>query len=169
MRHFRIGSHFFKVNLDNEPPKDHTVFIVPALKPSTEEEEASSIEEAPERTQDSESAPIEDQTPAAAPETPSVQFQGMEGTFTIPPSDSILETAIDNDIPLKYECQSGSCGLDPIRIISGGEYLNEVDDEGEAWTLDEICQLKAGNASGECRLACMTKASGPVVVEIVKK
>lgn len=170
---FRIGPNFFKINLDNEAPQDHTVFNIPPLQPTTSastppaSQTASSPTPAPSASTEEKAAP----KPAAASQNdaPSVKFEGESEAHSIEPSESILELALDNDVSIKYECQSGSCGLDPIRIISGGEYLNEVDDEGEAWTLDEICHLEAGNGNGQCRLACMTKVSGPVVVEVVKK
>ena len=168
---FRIGSNFFRVSQNNDLPKDRTFFIVPPVKPVTHEPQVSEEVATAEPVSQKPLAPPpgkKDQ-PAPPKNEPSVQFQGVNGSFTASSTDSILELAIDNDVPLKYECQSGSCGLDPIRIISGGEHLNAVDDEGEAWTLDEICHLKAGNGPGECRLACMTKVSGPVIVEIVKK
>ena len=164
---FRVGSNFFKISQDTAPPRKHTVFIVP-----TDSQDTSSNGNAPSEHPEEMPARVEQvDAQAIAPTSgePAVTFQGHDDALLMTTSDSILDIAIDNDIPLKYECQSGSCGLDPIRIISGGEYLNEVDDEGEAWTLDEICQLSAGNGPGACRLACMTKVTGPVVVEIVKK
>ena len=65
-------------------------------------------------------------------------------------------------VEIAAECHAGICGSDPIRIISGGENLNEVGG-GESDTLQDICGLKPG----ECRLACVTKPKGPVVVEII--
>ena len=175
---FRIGPNFFKINLDNAPPKDSTVFNVPTPPPQATmiltsspvaEPAAPEAKETPAQPSAPAANPSSGDTAAPAGGEPSVEFKGEGETFTIQPSESILELALDNDVSIKYECQSGSCGLDPIRIISGGEYLNDVDDEGEAWTLDEICHLEAGNEKGKCRLACMTKVSGPVVVEVVKK
>ncbi|MBX2819758.1 MAG: FAD-dependent oxidoreductase [Rhodothermaceae bacterium] len=178
---FRIGPNFFKINMDNQAPKDQTIYNIPA--PSHTQISSAPVAEPKVDSQPPASTPEpvvsevkEAEAPApaveAAPSTngaPSVQFKGESEVHTIEPSESVLELALDNDVSIKYECQSGSCGLDPIRIISGGEHLNDVDDEGEAWTLDEICHLEAGNGNGQCRLACMTKVSGPVVVEVVKK
>ena len=54
------------------------------------------------------------------------------------------------------------CGADLIRIIEGQEYLNEVTDK-------EVKTLKRkGLEPGEYRLACMTKATGPVRIEVVE-
>ena len=175
---FRIGPNFFKINVDNQAPKDHTVFNIPPIQLSTTvstdstSAESSSVLTSQEGLAAQEASLVQEAPAVEMPATngaPSVQFEGESDAHPIELSESILELALDNDVSIKYECQSGSCGLDPIRIISGGEYLNEVDDEGEAWTLDEICHLEAGNENGKCRLACMTKVTGPVVVEVVKK
>jgi ferredoxin len=37
---------------------------------------------------------------------------------------SILEIAIENNIPMKYGCMGGSCGACISKIINGEEYLN---------------------------------------------
>ncbi len=194
---FRIGPHIFRLSLEAELPKDSTTYRIPPSKigpsmkatserkpasdetvavpppapaPSVPKAPAPSIRYAPPSTRDT-GAPSG--TPSAAEPAsngaPSIQFAGVDGTFSLAPSESVLEAARSNDVPLKYECQAGSCGYDPIRIVSGSEYLNEVDDESEEWTLEEICHLEPGNEKGKCRLACMTKVTGPVVVEIVNK
>ena len=97
---------------------------------------------------------------------PSVTFKGKGQTFSIQAGQTLCDAAEDNGIELNAECHAGICGSDPIRIVSGGEFLSPVDGE-EADTLDDICDLEAGNAPGKCRLACMVKVTGPVVVEIV--
>jgi ferredoxin len=53
--------------------------------------------------------------------------------------------------------------MDPIRIISGQEFLNKLSDDEEA-TIED-CQLNPK----ECRMACMVKPSGPVVVDLIQK
>ena len=169
---FRIGPNFFKINLDNQAPKEKTIYNLPALrlahKASSSGAPDSSPVTSPSPGKIADPPPVEDKAPVLNG-APSVQFKGESEVHTIDSTESILELALNNDVSIKYECQSGSCGLDPIRILSGGEHLNDVDDEGEAWTLDEICHLEAGNEVGKCRLACMTKVSGPVVVEVIKK
>ena len=77
--------------------------------------------------------------------------------------EAVIEAA---GIDLQAECHVGICGSDPVRIVSGSEHLGEMGDE-EADTLQSICDLPAGNAPGQCRLACMMHARGPVVVEKV--
>jgi ferredoxin len=104
-------------------------------------------------------------TPAArggAPAGPHVTFQGQGKAGGLEPTDTLLKWADDNEVSIDYECWAGMCGCDAIRIVSGAEFLNEV-------TEKEIKTLKRkGLKPGECRLACMTKTSGPVVVEVVK-
>ena len=61
------------------------------------------------------------------------------------------------------DCHSGICGSDPIRVVSGQENLNPIS-EGERETLEDIC----GVDPDRHRLACVSRPTGPVVVEIVK-
>ena len=79
----------------------------------------------------------------------------------------MCEAAETAGITFDAECRAGICGSDPVRIVSGGAYLNDVGDE-ETDTLDDICGLQPGNSDGKYRLACMLSASGPVVVERVE-
>jgi thioredoxin reductase/ferredoxin len=97
---------------------------------------------------------------------PSVTFQKEGVTVEVPPRKTLCDVAEKNGITLNAECHAGVCGSDPIRIVSGGEFLNKISEE-ESDTLEDICDLTAGNQPGGCRLACMTRATGPVVVEIV--
>ena len=90
-------------------------------------------------------------------------FKGLGKTFVLSPSQTICDAAEQQKIDLNAECHAGICGSDPIRILSGAEHLSALGDE-EADTLEDICGLEPG----PCRLACMVKASGPVVVEIVE-
>ncbi len=80
-------------------------------------------------------------------------------------SGTVLSAARQHNIPINYECESGRCGYDPVRIVTGAEHLNAMDEDDEGWTISEVCKLK----SGEHRLACMLRVKGPVVVQIVEK
>jgi ferredoxin len=52
------------------------------------------------------------------------------------------------------------CGCDVVRVVQGAEHLNEIGDK-------ELKTLKRkGLEPGPYRLACMTRCSGPVVVEV---
>ena len=107
--------------------------------------------------------------PAPAPKAaaakaagPHVTFQGQGKSGALEATDTLLSWADNNEVSIDYECWAGMCGCDAIRIVSGAEFLNEVT-EKETKTLK-----RKGLKPGECRLACMTKTSGPVVVEVVK-
>jgi pSer/pThr/pTyr-binding forkhead associated (FHA) protein/ferredoxin len=99
--------------------------------------------------------------PAQAGE-PAVTFKNFGKTFKVKKGQSVCELAEENQLQISAECHSGICGSDPIRILSGQENLNELG-SGESDTLQDICGLQPG----ECRLACVTKPKGPVVVEII--
>jgi ferredoxin len=55
----------------------------------------------------------------------------------------------------------GMCGCDVVRIVQGGEHLDEP-------SAKEIKTLqRKGLEPGPYRLACVTHASGPITVEVV--
>lgn len=93
---------------------------------------------------------------------PHVTWQGQNKGGPLDPTETLLQWADNNEVSIDYECWAGMCGCDAIRVVSGAEFLNEVS-EKETKTLK-----RKGLQPGKCRLACMTRASGPVVVEVVK-
>jgi pSer/pThr/pTyr-binding forkhead associated (FHA) protein/ferredoxin len=93
----------------------------------------------------------------------SVTFQGVGKTFSYKKGQTVCEIAEQNGLDIDAECHAGLCGLDPIRIISGTENVNELGEDEEA-TLED-CELNPK----ECRMACMVKPTGPVVVELLKR
>ena len=101
--------------------------------------------------------------PAAESTGISVNFKGLGKTVAVKPGQTICEVAEDNDIELNAECHAGVCGSDAIKIISGKEHFNEMDEQ-EKETLEDLCGLNPD----ECRLACMAKISGSVEIEIVE-
>jgi len=103
---------------------------------------------------------------AAAPagSGPSVTFKDSGQTFTVEAGQSICEVAEQNGVEITAECHAGVCGSDPVRILSGQENLAAEPGDQEQETLEDICELEPG----PCRLACMLKVKGPVVIEIVK-
>ena len=98
--------------------------------------------------------------PGPAAGAAQITFAGQNATFPIDSSQAILEVADEHDVDLDYECWIGKCGCDLIRIVEGNEFLNEVSEQ-EANTIK-----RRGAEPGKCRLACMTRVSGPVVVEV---
>lgn len=102
--------------------------------------------------------------PAPAPvgKAAQVTFKATGATFAMQASQTILDIADEFDVELDHECWVGKCGADLIRIVEGQEFLNEVSEQ-ESKTIK-----RRGAEPGHCRLACMTRVSGPVVVEAVE-
>ncbi len=176
---FRAGQQMFKLRLLEEVKGSSTTFRVspyaasppPAAAPSPAAP-AQDRPPAPAATPSpapASPAPTPDAAPApaAAPSgEPSITFQGLGKTITIQPGQTVCDAAEAAGIDMQAECHVGICGSDAVRIVSGGEFLSDVGDE-ESDTLDSICGLPAGNEPGKCRLACVLRAKGPVVVERV--
>ena len=93
----------------------------------------------------------------------SVTFRSLGKTFPVLPGQTLCEVAEANGLPINAECHSGICGSDPIRVLNGRENLVNEPSDGEAETLEDICDLEPG----PCRLACMARIKGPVEVDIV--
>ena len=162
----RIGQHIFRFTLGQKTPPQSTSYVVTPPQPQAPPA-PSAPPSAPEAPVAPQAPQKQESVPKAAPQSdgPAVVFEGIDGSFEIGPSQTVLNVAQANEIPINYECESGRCGYDPIRILSGAEHLNEMDEDEEGWTLEEVCDLDPK----ECRLACMTRATGPVKVEIIKK
>jgi pSer/pThr/pTyr-binding forkhead associated (FHA) protein/thioredoxin reductase/ferredoxin len=92
-----------------------------------------------------------------------ITFHSLGRVLEFNKGQTICEVAEENGLPIQSECHAGLCGMDPIRIISGQEFLNKLSDDEEA-TIED-CQLNPK----ECRMACMVKPSGPVVVDLIQK
>jgi thioredoxin reductase/pSer/pThr/pTyr-binding forkhead associated (FHA) protein len=92
-----------------------------------------------------------------------ISFTNAGGSFEVKKGQTICEVAEQNGVKIVAECHAGICGSDPVRIHSGKENCNPAGGD-EKGTLEDICGLTAG----ECRLACMVKPTGPLVVEIIK-
>lgn len=92
-----------------------------------------------------------------------VTFTGTGEKCPFRAGQSICEIAKENGIALQTDCLQGNCGSDPIRILSGKEFFNEISTR-EADTLEDICDLEPGNY----RLACVARPAGPVEVEILE-
>ncbi|MCH9647679.1 MAG: FHA domain-containing protein [Deltaproteobacteria bacterium] len=106
----------------------------------------------------SEGASVSDQPGAAV-----VVFEGAGLSSVIDTNLSVCELAERDGVPITAECHSGICGSDPIRILSGRENLDGEAGDQERETLEDLCDLEPG----DCRLACMVRAKGPVKVEIL--
>src|SRR5579864_9556763 len=110
-------------------------------------------------------APAAPPAPAAAAASgPSVTFQKLGKVAACAKGKSICEAAEGAHIKLDADCHQGVCGMDPVKVISGGEFLSPMS-EAEKGTLEDLCSL----TPGEHRLACMARVSGPVVVDPIKQ
>lgn len=101
--------------------------------------------------------------PVALPTEPTVTFQPGGQPQECPQGQTILQTDQFGDERLSWKCEQGWCGLDPIKIVSGSEHLCPMTSR-EAATLKDTCRL----GPGPYRLACMSRITGPVVVEVVE-
>jgi pSer/pThr/pTyr-binding forkhead associated (FHA) protein/ferredoxin len=158
---FRAGQQLFKLRLKPEAERRTVLFNTkPGLAPPAQMPPKPAGKPAPRLPARREAAVAE----IKKPEGLAVVFKNANKTIAFKPGQSICELAEKNGIKIKADCHIGSCGIDPIRILSGLENMNEAGDE-EQGTLEDINKLKPG----EYRLACMAKPKGPVVVEILEK
>ena len=70
----------------------------------------------------------------------------------------LLDIAEASQVPIDSGCRMGMCGSDPVRILEGEENLSAMR-SAERRTLDRL-DLGPG-----CRMACVTRVQGPVVVD----
>ena len=72
--------------------------------------------------------------------------------------DKLLDIAEASQVPIEHGCRMGMCGSDPVRILEGEENLSAMR-SAERRTLERL-GLGAG-----CRMACVSRVQGPVVVD----
>ena len=86
-----------------------------------------------------------------------VTVEGREG-------QSILDVALDHDIPLDHNC-GGHCACTTCHVIvlEGEDHLSPMQEDEED-RLDQVPNLTLTS-----RLGCQARLSGDVVVEIPKK
>ena len=93
---------------------------------------------------------------------PKVTFLPMNLTFEAKEGESVLDVAINNDVPLAHAC-GGFCACTTCHIIvsSGEDHLTEMEEEEE----DRLERVPVG-LTLKSRLGCQAKVHGDVVVEI---
>jgi 2Fe-2S ferredoxin len=93
---------------------------------------------------------------------PKVTFQPLNLTFNVKDGESILDVAIEHDVPLQHAC-GGFCACTTchVRVVSGATSLSDAEDE-ELDRLDRV-----GSPEDGSRLGCQARIHGDVVVEIV--
>jgi NAD(P)H-nitrite reductase large subunit/ferredoxin len=70
----------------------------------------------------------------------------------------LLDIAEASQVPIESGCRMGMCGSDPVRILEGEEHVSAMR-SAERRTLERL-GLGAG-----CRMACVTRVQGPVVLD----
>jgi len=161
---FRVGQQVLRFSLKPEVARRTIIFnteikSVPPVERSKPEVERPRVDlQSPKpeiRSPQSEEARLEGMV---------VIFKNLGKSCPFKAGQTICDIAEKNGLKLKADCHIGSCGIDPIRILSGLENMNPVGDE-EQGTLEDINKLKPG----AYRLACVAKPKGPVVVEILEQ
>ena len=172
---FRVGNQLLKFSLKKEVARRTIIFnteVKAVRSPKSEVESPRSEFRSPkpevrsERLEESYRKPEvgSREVEAAKPEGMVVVFKNFGKSCPFKAGQTICEIAEKNGLKLKADCRIGSCGIDPIRIVSGVENMSPVGDE-EQGTLEDINKL----APGKYRLACMAKPQGPVVVEFLEQ
>ncbi|MCI0699286.1 FAD-dependent oxidoreductase [candidate division KSB1 bacterium] len=148
---FRVGQQLLKLSLQESETRRtmHFTTATPFAAPAPKQEAAAPPQPAP---------------LTAKPEGLVVVFKNVGKSCAFKPGQTICEIAEKNGVKIKTDCHIGSCGIDPIRILSGLENMDEPGSE-EKGTLEDINDLKPG----EYRLSCVAKPKGPAVVEILEQ
>ncbi len=95
---------------------------------------------------------------------PKVTFLPMNQCFEAREGESILDVAINNDVPLMHAC-GGFCACTTchVKVKSGLPGLSVIEDE-EQERLE-----RADGMTSESRLGCQARVHGDVTVEIVNQ
>ena len=95
---------------------------------------------------------------------PKVTFLPMNLTVDAKEGESLLDVALNHDIPLQHAC-GGFCACTTCHVIvkSGEQSLSFMDDE----ELDRIELV--GEREDQSRLGCQAKVQGDVIVEIMNR
>ena len=72
--------------------------------------------------------------------------------------DKLLDIAEASQVPMESGCRMGMCGSDPVRILEGEENLSPMR-SAERRTLERL------GVGADCRMACVSRVQGPVVVD----
>jgi 2Fe-2S ferredoxin len=94
---------------------------------------------------------------------PKLTFLPMNKTFDAKAGESILDVALNHDIPIQHAC-GGFCACTTCHVLvkTGMENLSEMDEDEQ----DRI-EIAANDAKENSRLGCQAKVHGDVTVEIV--
>lgn len=108
---------------------------------------------------------VEEKTQIASQETPAitytVTFVNLGKTVPAREGQSILDVALEHEIPLEHNC-GGNCACSTCHVIvrEGMKHLSPMQEEEE----DQLDEAEGLTLSS--RLGCQSKIHGDVVVEI---
>jgi 2Fe-2S ferredoxin len=93
---------------------------------------------------------------------PKVTFLPMNLSFEAKDGESILDVAINNDVPLQHAC-GGFCACTTCHVVvkSGDDHLSPSEEEEE----ERLERVPVG-LTLHSRLGCQAKVHGDVIVEI---
>ena len=93
---------------------------------------------------------------------PKVTFLPMNLSFEAKEGESILDVAINNDVPLAHAC-GGFCACTTCHVVvkSGDDHLSAIEDEEE----ERLERVSVG-LTLHSRLGCQAKVHGDVTVVI---
>lgn len=98
-----------------------------------------------------------DQRRAEAPVTPqpvTITVRGTKKDFIAAPGQTLLEAGLDAGLPMPFSCTMGGCGACKAKVISGRVVM------------DEPSCLRAEEAKDGYILPCVSRAAGPVTLEV---
>jgi pSer/pThr/pTyr-binding forkhead associated (FHA) protein len=164
---FRVGQQIFKFSVKDEKARRTVVFNTEIRPVPPVTEKRFTPEPIARRTPQPQHREAKERVSSFEPAKPEgmvVVFKNLGKSCAFTSGQTLCEIAERHGLKLKADCRIGSCGIDPVRIVSGQENMNPVGDE-EQGTLEDINKLEPG----KYRLACMAKPKGPVVVEILEQ
>lgn len=90
-----------------------------------------------------------------------IHFPKLGKTIEARPGQSILDAALDNDIPLQHAC-GGYCACTTchVQLVEGQANVSQMEEDEE-----DRLETKP-NRTDRSRLACQTKVNGDITVEI---
>lgn len=93
---------------------------------------------------------------------PKVTFQPLNLSYEANPGESLLDVAINHDVPLQHAC-GGFCACTTchVQVKEGAQNLSPMEDE-ENERLESVSDMTLHS-----RLSCQAKVLGDVTVEIV--
>jgi len=89
---------------------------------------------------------------------PTITFKTKNLKFQVREGIELVQVKIQNpDIPLKFGCKQGNCGICAIHVTSGGEHLTKMCPKEKA-------TLKRKELESEYRLACQCALNGSIEI-----